>query len=270
MPNLPENGRLTELAVADATEGLSAAESDEFDRLLEQPDAPRRDELMQAAALIQLAFFKRDKKAWARMGLGLRAAVLAEAARRFSSRPTGAIDFGQARTVLTREPRQSARFGFAKSGWYAAAAILLVALLFYKPFYSVRPSPALAEQRATLMAEAADLINVPWGPSEQAGFTKVKGDVVWSNAEQKGFMRLLGVPANDPAHKQYQLWIVDPKRDKRPIDGGVFDVARDAETIVPINAKLAVIAPKAFAITLEQPGGVVVSAGPLLVVANVP
>jgi hypothetical protein len=48
----------------------------------------------------------------------------------------------------------------------------------------------------------------------------------------------------------------------------VFDVPRGAdELIVPIDAKLAVNDPAVFAITLEQPGGVVVSDGPLLVVA---
>jgi phosphotransferase system IIA component len=53
------------------------------------------------------------------------------------------------------------------------------------------------------------------------------------------------------------------------VDGGVFDIqASNGEVIIPINAKLAVNKPTAFAITLEKTGGVVVSAGPLLVVAS--
>ncbi len=83
-------------------------------------------------------------------------------------------------------------------------------------------------------------------------------------------MRLRGLPANRAAVEQYQLWIVDPSRDERPIDGGVFDIPGGVdEVIVPIDAKLRADKPTVFAITLEQPGGVVVSDGPLLVIAAV-
>ena len=44
-----------------------------------------------------------------------------------------------------------------------------------------------------------------------------------------------------------------------PVDGGVFDVTRNGEVIIPIDAKIAVSNPTAFAITVEKPGGVVVS-----------
>jgi anti-sigma-K factor RskA len=118
------------------------------------------------------------------------------------------------------------------------------------------------------MREAADAEVIEWSAPEDPRFRGVTGDVVWSDSLQAGFMRLRGMPANDPAREQYQLWIVDPERAAQPVDGGVFDI-RDAtgEIIVPIQAKLAVDDPAAFAITLEKPGGVVVSAGPLLVVA---
>lgn len=79
-------------------------------------------------------------------------------------------------------------------------------------------------------------------------------------------MRLTGLPVNTPTLTQYQLWIVDPARDPGRVDGGVFDVA-GGEVIVPIDAKLAVRSPAAFAITREKAGGVVVSAGPLLMAA---
>ena len=83
-------------------------------------------------------------------------------------------------------------------------------------------------------------------------------------------MRLAGLVANDPGTAQYQLWIVDPERDQRPVDGGVFDVpSGGGEVIIPIDPKLRIKSPAAFAITLEKPGGVVVSGGPLLVVAPV-
>ena len=81
-------------------------------------------------------------------------------------------------------------------------------------------------------------------------------------------MRLTGMPANDPKTAQYQLWIIDPERGEQPVDGGVFDIRPgQSEVIIPIDSKLKVSKPAVFAITLEQPGGVVVSKGPLLVVA---
>ena len=83
--------------------------------------------------------------------------------------------------------------------------------------------------------------------------------MVWSNALQKGYLRFTNMPVNDPAVEQYQLWIIDPQRDDKPIDGGVFDISKSGEVIVPINAKLGVVDPQAFAVTIEKPGGVVVS-----------
>lgn len=86
------------------------------------------------------------------------------------------------------------------------------------------------------------------------------GNVVWSDELQEGYMTLTNLPANDPASKQYQLWIVDPDRDEKPVDGGVFDIPAHVTTaVIPIRNPLAVTDPKAFVITLEQPGGVVVS-----------
>ncbi|MEM9493444.1 MAG: hypothetical protein AAGC55_30125, partial [Myxococcota bacterium] len=73
--------------------------------------------------------------------------------------------------------------------------------------------------------------------------------------------RIRGLAANNVKRLQYQLWIFDPARDERyPVDGGVFDIPDAAdEVVVPIDAKLAVAAPNLFAITVEPPGGVVVS-----------
>ena len=46
----------------------------------------------------------------------------------------------------------------------------------------------------------------------------------------------------------------------RPIDGGVFDVSVDqGETIVPSRAMLKMLRPAMFAVTVENPGGAVVS-----------
>ena len=117
-------------------------------------------------------------------------------------------------------------------------------------------SPATAETR--LRSEAADLIERNF--QGLGTFKGTSGKVVWSDSKQQGFMTLSGIPVNDPKKAQYQLWIVDPKRDEAPVDGGVFDIPTDGlPVVVPIVAKLSLTNPQAFVITLEQPGGVVKS-----------
>jgi len=97
-------------------------------------------------------------------------------------------------------------------------------------------------------------------------YRDVRGEVVWDGARQEGWMVFEGLPPNDPRKGQYQLWIVDSKRFEHPVDGGVFDV-RGETARVPIDAKLHVPDAEAFVVTYEQPGGVVVSDGPHLLVA---
>ena len=84
-------------------------------------------------------------------------------------------------------------------------------------------------------------------------------------------MTLTNLPANDPRTTQYQLWIVDPDRDEKPVDGGVFDIPTDGSTaVIPIRNPLVVMNPQAFVITLEQPGGVVVSKQEVVVALATP
>ena len=87
-------------------------------------------------------------------------------------------------------------------------------------------------------------------------------DVVWDPVSQRGYLRFVGLAPNDPKVNQYQIWIFDGEGDPRyPVDGGVFDVPADArEVLVPIHAAIRVHNAKAFAVTVERPGGVVVSA----------
>ncbi len=74
-------------------------------------------------------------------------------------------------------------------------------------------------------------------------------------------MRFVGLQANAQETYAYQLWIFDEARDERfPVDGGVFDVPPgSAEVIVPIAPTLDVSRPVLFAVTVERPGGVMVS-----------
>lgn len=162
--------------------------------------------------------------------------------------------------------KRSRRHRSGLSGWMVAAVCLLVAIViwFQRPPSPEDPiqSPSLAEQRRELLESAPDPLVAGWqaGPTAPAG-ASVKGNVVWSDAKQTGFMTFRGLPVNNPREEQYQLWIFDAERDKRyPVDGGVFNVeSKTGEVIVAINAKLPVFEPTLFAITVEPPGGVVVS-----------
>jgi anti-sigma-K factor RskA len=99
------------------------------------------------------------------------------------------------------------------------------------------------------------------GATKDPAAAGVTGDVVWDPATQRGFLHFSGLAANDPAVHQYQIWIFDGARDKRfPVDGGVFDIpANTSDVVIPIRAALMVHKPAAFAVTVEKPGGVVVS-----------
>ncbi len=141
-------------------------------------------------------------------------------------------------------------------GWALAACLLGLLMVNHLLPDSAPP----AKQRlSALLEEAPDAMRVSFAPAGEA-FAATAGEVVWSDSRQEGYMALSNIPANDPAKRQYQLWIVDPARDEIPVDGGVFDIpAGPGPVVVPIDAKLAVHHPAAFVITVEQPGGVVKS-----------
>lgn len=181
------------------------------------------------------------------------------------------------------------------SGWVAAAAILVFAIGAYlskkpdsianvPPAPSTAPSPPpvlasaapkgsedRAEGRAKLLAMAGT-VRTEWTATKDPAASGAKGDVVWNAAEQKGYMRFSGLAKNDPRGAQYQLWIFDKTRDdKYPVDGGVFDVDQDSgDVIVPITARLPVAQASLFAVTVEKPGGVVVSKRERIVVTAKP
>ena len=150
----------------------------------------------------------------------------------------------------------TAREAFA---WMACAAALFLAVTLWRPQLEVVPTASLSDQRLAMINGPAKLLRVDWAPGTTPFEGEVTGDVVWDNETQRGFMRFVNMPVNDPLLEQYQLWIIDPKRDAEPIDGGVFDITENGEVVIAIDAKLKVLEPAAFAITIEQPGGVVVS-----------
>lgn len=261
---LPSDPRLTALLADAATEGLDRDASRELDQLLEHYAAVDADELARPAAALQIAAMRRAGRIEA-MPETVRQRLNERAERFFAdSAHTNVVEMPRR---LAPPTAQTSAFTLpAWSGW-AAAAALLVALIGVNT-RDLPTTPKASTQRADLIAAANDAIVLPWAHSEEPGYEQVSGDVVWSDSRQEGYMRFSGLTANDPATAQYQLWIIDPDRDSRPVDGGVFDVPSGvSEVIVTIDAKLAIARPTAFAVTLEQPGGVVVSDGPLLIVA---
>ncbi len=143
-----------------------------------------------------------------------------------------------------------------------AAQVALAASILVAAFFFVRRDTApTVSELFQQVARAPDVVRVDWTATEHAAAQNASGEVLWSTEQQAGVMVFRGLPANDPAFRQYQLWIFDDTRDERyPVDGGVFDIdSATGEVRVPIRAKLAVRDPKMFAITIEPTGGVVVS-----------
>ena len=233
------------LAWEAAAQRLEDAEFNELQELLAAltPEERKHEQgsMEQAAALAQAAFLAEDHGAWRRMPDDLHSRLLA---------------MGRARAVDLPPWRANRP---ARWGWAAAAAMALVWLVTI--VLPQGPQPASVQS-------APDAVTLAWR-SETGGtvFEQVRGEITWSDTLQAGEMRFTGLPVNNPAEMQYQLWIVDPDRYANPVDGGVFDWGGADELVVAVDAKLPVEAPVAFAVTLEQAGGVVVSDGPLLLVA---
>jgi hypothetical protein len=236
------NEAVIDLLIKKAVEGLSAGE----EAALNDSGMPVQGELQR---------FERAAAAFAMTGLhplqdlpaGLRQKLLQEGARQVSAANA---------PVSMPAPRRDS----GKMGWWAAAACLLLALFVWNRGSQPRPAPAPQSLRAQLLARA-DSVRINWSATADPNAGGISGDLVWNPATQSGVMRFVGMTRNDPAVHQYQLWIFDAERDERyPVDGGVFDVPAGAtEVLVPIRAALPVGRVKLFAVTLEKPGGVVVS-----------
>ncbi|MCX5730655.1 MAG: anti-sigma factor [Deltaproteobacteria bacterium] len=252
--------RRSELLADRALDGLSELEARELIRLGGAGD----ESYDQAAAVLALAELARigDSEA---LPEALAGRVLSDARARGAARSTPAEGRAAAR-ARSRWSRAPAL------GWMAAAAAAVIAVFGWTRSPGVvekvqvvevtAPPPRVrtpGERRAELLAQAPDATTTGWSATPDPAAKGANGDVVWSESRQQGYMRIRGLAANDPKAAQYQLWIFDGRSDQaHPVDGGVFDVV-DGEVIVPIRAAIQVFEPKLFAVTVERPGGVVVS-----------
>lgn len=259
---LPDD-RILRLLADRAMGELAEVDGVELDRYLAANPQIDADVLDRAAAQAVLAWQAGAPPS--RLPEALREKLQAAATAHFA---------GAAGLHVVDAPRQGARL--KRPGqrlrilpWLTAAAIVLAAAGWWRAWRTAIPEPPPAQAYDRFVQETPNLIRSTW-QAKDAGAGAISGGVVWSDQRQVGFVRLAGLPRNDPSREQYQLWVIDPKRDKHPVDAGVFDTTATGETIVRILPRLPVQQPVAFAITREKPGGVVVTDGPILAVASVP
>ena len=294
-----QNPRLVELLVQRAVDGLNSSERAELKQLLseekyvdagrfeytaaalllagdvenhateEMPDS-LRDRLMDQAdtfAASSMSAPPRQTSAQPR--------VISIAGRSRSSTATPAVST-PATTQSTQRPSRKPAAWQGKVGWFAAAASVLIALAGWWPRMQTGVDPTvetpvvattLEQERQQLLAQQG-IVQRTWQTTQDPAASGVTGDVVWDPRSQNGYLRFRGLQANNSNELQYQLWIFDGTRDERyPVDGGVFDIPPgQSEVIIPITAKLEIRDPAMFAVTIEKPGGSVVSSRDRIVV----
>jgi Anti-sigma-K factor rskA len=255
-PQKEPDEAMLDLLIKQATEGLSPEEQRELDVLDNEVASAYARDLEHAAAAISIAGTGQPEP----MPAALRSRIEAQlnAAMAAADAPSGGSSTVRA---IGRAPRPPAR---STAGWWAAAACLVLAALGWLRapplLHGPGAAPTPAQQREALLARPGTL-QIQLETTAEPAAAGAKADVVWDPRTQQGVARFVGLKPNDPAQHQYQLWIFDGDRDQRyPVDGGVFNVPPNADqVVVPIHAELPVHAAKAFAVTIEKPGGVVVS-----------
>lgn len=280
-PAFLQDERLVDLLVERTIDGLDAESETELSRLAARYPDYDGDAIDRVAAAVSICNVRP-----ARLPEGLRAGLEAQAERWGQAKEDQSVGSAVVRQIESRRPQVIRRPWMQ---WLAAASVMVAAVGWYQASMVTMERDQLqlrlAEAETTLENERrllAQLRNPPaadirarraqlagsqrarvvsWNHTEDPAALTATGDLVWDGQLQEGYMRFEGLVANDPQVFQYQLWIFDAQRDERhPVDGGVFDVPPGTdEVIVPIHAKLPVGQPVLFAITIEKPGGVVVS-----------
>lgn len=290
-----QNPRLVELLVRRAVDGLNSSERAELKQLLSQGEYVDAGRFEYTAASLLLAGDV-ESHAPEEMPDSLRerlmaqadtvAASMSPASRQSTAQPrvisiagrsrstTAAPAVGAPETSSQRPARKPSSWQ-DKVGWLAAAASVLIAVAGWWPRLQTDGDPmveaplasTLEQEREKLLAQQG-VVQRTWQTTQDPAAGGVTGDVVWDPRTQNGYLRFRGLQANNADEQQYQLWIFDGTRDERyPVDGGVFDIPPgQSEVIVPITAKLEIRDPAMFAVTIEKPGGSVVSSRDRIVV----
>jgi anti-sigma-K factor RskA len=161
------------------------------------------------------------------------------------------------RTAAASRPIRPSVFAALIGRWGLPALCASIAVISFL-VARLLPSDLGIFPRVMLSQSAA---TYAWAPGPDAAGANAHGYVAWVPSQNSGYIVFDGLKPNDPRHEQYQLWILDSRRDARyPVDGGVFDVpAGGQEVRVKVNPRLHVGQPAAFVVTMERAGGVVVS-----------
>ncbi|MGI9055606.1 MAG: anti-sigma factor [Pyrinomonadaceae bacterium] len=270
-----EKEKMLDLLILRATGEITKEELEQLRKLEETfPEFKDDTSYELAAAAINLV----DLKIEDQMPAHLQAKILADADKYFSVPETengtnennGGEQEEEFQKTFDFKPKRSI---WQSLGWVVAAlacAVLAVNLFttYNRPKTEViqnppqqitpTPTPSIVEQRLQFLASAKDAAQQTWSDFDPKKPFNVEGDVVWSNAAQKGYMRFRNLPVNDKSKETYQVWIFDETQ-KNPISAGVFDVNETGEIIVPMDAAITVGKPTMVGITVEKPGGVMVS-----------
>ena len=277
---------ITDLIIQRATSGLSAADQEKLDQLVQSSSDP--DAILKEAEQFELSIAALElsqlNNASADRETSL-SADLQEKIRLQAIDVVGSFALSDDRHVIPRDvklanaPSPISRLAWKEViVWTVAAASLLALALFIRQSANpeqmppeniavneLKPPRDLVEDimpndelmKKFLGSSPEDLLTLSWTPVDNKNVT---GEVFWSDQRQTGFMTLNGMDINDPQQKQYQVWIYDTEaNEQRPINGGVFDVSETGRYIVPIAPLSPVKEAVQFAITSEQPGGVEVS-----------
>lgn len=272
--------RLLELLADRTVFGLDEKESMELKKIKKEfPDWDNDLSLELAAAAIGLSTLETEEQ----LPNHLQMKIFASADKYFETHessqkvlsftPKSGINAGSEATGKVRNIVETITSPWQWLGWaFAAAACIALAFtllttrsnntpeIVKTPETIQTPQTELSveQKRERLLASAADTVTIPLTNPKNG--KEIVGDMVWSNAEQKGYARFTNLPVNEASKESYQLWIVDETQDaKTPISGGVFDINKTGEVIVPVNAQIQVRKPKMIAVTVEKSGGVVVS-----------
>ena len=275
----PSQDALVDLLIKQVTEGLTVDEQATLDAFAPDRIATTRRELEGLLATLTVGILSVEPAPAAlQAAIEQRATATAGVAATSNVTPLrSAATSGAVPVPVPVAKRSSGTYG-----WLAAAACLVLALFgWLRPNpppappvaqtpvtappvvvevpAKVPPPPTPAEARDAMLARA-ETVKVTLAPTKDPSGAGVTADVVWDPEQQNGFLHLVGLKANDPEVQQYQAWIFDGQRDKRyPVSTGIFDVPADAtDIVIPLHASVPVRLAKAFAVTVEKPGGVVV------------
>lgn len=246
------NDRLLDLLSDKATQGLSASEQRELDRLLAETNMKDESERFEiSATAIDIA--SNPSGVDMELPAELRDKVLMGAGEFFhdtAQGPSVAKDNDDTLFIPSSD-----RWRFRETlGWMVAAACLLLGL-WLSNITPISDDPVAQKFSMADINAASDRVAADWVGVHAESVT---GEVVWSDELQQGYMVFKGLPVNDPSIDQYQLWIFDKDvAQPVPTDGGVFDIVKeDGTSTVFFKPTYPVEKGVQFAVTIEDPGGV--------------